>query len=362
MKLDQVSSLFDDPGPFATAYTEVSRAQEDGDRLAELAARAAYDDLLGQGAPEGVAEQVRERLAAPTHRPAPVSRCVVATERGVLLDELTAVHRAQPRHSWDMLPDLAEWVQDASLVVPYVLALVDHAGGRVQTFAHGGPGPEADAEVTDDDPHLQKVSAGGWSQQRWQRSTEEVWARNAGEVAKEIRRQVAGGPDLLVLAGDVQSRQIVEDELDNLSAEVVQLHRGSRAEDGGDEALEEEIREVLRGRLITDRLQRLHELGQQLGRGTRVAVGVNDIAEAFVRGQVDTLYLDPHQAAEHELDPAAYPGLALGAVVLSGPVRADLVFVAAACLTSADVITAGTDHLFGTPVAAVLRWDQTGPH
>lgn len=42
---------------------------------------------------------------------------------------------------------------------------------------------------------------------------------------------------------------------------------------------------------------------------------------------------------------------------MTGPLRADQAMVALACLTSADVITAGTEHLFGTPVAAVLRWD-----
>ena len=356
MRLDRIKALFDDHGPFASAYAEVSRAQEDGDTLADLAARAAYDDLVQQGAPEAVAAQVRDRLAASTHRPAPVSRCVVASERGVLLDELTAVHRADPRHSWAVLPDLAHWVQDASLVVPYVLALVDHAGGRVQTFTDGSPRPTQQAELTDDSDHIQKVSAGGWSQQRWQRSTEEVWARNARDVAKEIRRQVAGGPDLLVLAGDVRSRQLVEGDLENLPAEVVQLDHGSRSADGGEEALQHEIREVLRGRLIADRLDRLHELGQQLGRGTRMAVGVHDVAEAFVLGQVDTLYVDPVTAAEHQLDPAQFPGLTLGAASVTGPVPADRAFIAAACLTDADVITAGTEHLFGTPVAAVLRW------
>ena len=360
MKLDRIKDLFDDPGPFASAYAEVSRAQHDGDTLAELAARAAYDNLVEQGAPEGVAAQVRDRLAASTHRPAPVSRCVVVSERGVLFDELTAVHRPQPRHSWGALPDLASWVQDASLVVPYVLALVDHTGGRVQTFADGSPRPAQEAEITDDSDHVQKVSAGGWSQQRWQRSTEEVWARNAEDVVQEIQRQVAGGPDLLVLAGDVQSRQLVEGELGDVRAEVVQLERGSRSEDGGDEALEHEIREVLRGRLITERLDRLHELGQQLGRGTRMAVGVRDVAEAFVLGQVDTLYVDPVTAADHQVDPADFPGLTFGAAAISGPVSADRALIAAACLTDADVITAGTEHLFGTPVAAVLRWDQSG--
>ena len=245
-------------------------------------------------------------------------------------------------------------------MVPFVLALVDHAGGRVQTFDDGWAKPIGRPRSPTTRIMCRRFPPAAGLQQRWQRSTEEVWARNAGEVVEEIRRQVTNGPNLLVLAGDVQSRQLVEGELDNLRADVVQLDRGSRAEDGGDEALQDEIREVLRGQLIASRLDRLHELGQQLGRGTRMAVGVHDVAEAFVLGQVDTLYLDPVQSTEHELDPAAYPGLTFGAVQVSGPVRADRALIAAACLTDADVITAGTEHLFGTPVAAVLRWDQAG--
>lgn len=160
-----------------------------------------------------------------------------------------------------------------------------------------------------------------------------------------------------MLAGDVQSRRLVEGELEHVGTEVVQLDHGGRAKDGGDAALADEIRDVLRGRLITSRLERLHELGHQLGRGDRLAAGIGDVADAFVRGQVDTLYLDPHTSAEQELDPAAYPGLAFGAIEATGPLRADQAMVALACLTSADVITAGTEHLFGTPVAAVFRWD-----
>lgn len=355
MKLDRISALFDDPGPFASAYVEVSRA-DTGGHAVELAARAAHDELVGLGAPAGLAEEVRGRLAIVAHWAAPVSRCVVVSERGILLDELTAVHRAQPSHAFGPLPDLAEWVQDASIVVPYVLALVDHRGGRVETYADGGAQPSRTDDVTDDSPWIHRVSDGGMSEARMQRSTDEVWAANARAISTEIRRQVTAGPDLLVLAGDVRSRQLVADDLSDLSAQVVQLEHGGRAEDGGDAALQGEIREVLRGALITERLDRLHELGQQLGRGDRMAAGVGDVAEAFVRGQVDTLYLDPKAAAEHELDPAAYPGLSFGAVEVSGRVRADQAMVALACLTSADVITAGTEHLFGTPVAAVLRW------
>ena len=38
--------------------------------------------------------------------------------------------------------------------------------------------------------------------------------------------------------------------------------------------------------------------------------------------------------------------------------RADRVLVAAACLTDAELVVAHTSQLVGTPVAAILRWDQ----
>ena len=41
MELDRISTLYSDPGPFASAYVEVSREQQDGNRLAALQARAA---------------------------------------------------------------------------------------------------------------------------------------------------------------------------------------------------------------------------------------------------------------------------------------------------------------------------------
>ena len=264
MKLDRIKDLFDDPGPFASAYAEVSRAQHDGDTLAELAARAAYDDLVGQGAPEGVSAQVRDRLAASTHRPAPVSRCVVVSERGVLLDELTAVHRPQPRHSWGALPDLASWVQDASLVVPYVLALVDHTGGRVQTFADGSPRPEREAEITDDSDHVQKVSAGGWS-------AATVAAVDRGGLGPQRRgrrcRKFSGRWPAARTCWCWPATSSPGSWWRASSATCAPRWSSSSAVVGRRTAAtrrwREGIREVLRGRLITERLDRLRELGQQ---------------------------------------------------------------------------------------------------
>ena len=44
-----------------------------------------------------------------------------------------------------------------------------------------------------------------------------------------------------------------------------------------------------------------------------MAIGVRDVADAFVRGQVDRLMLDPQAAAvSFTLRPSDHPGLALG--------------------------------------------------
>ena len=106
------------------------------------------------------------------------------------------------------------------------------------------------------------------------------------------------------------------------------------------------------------RLSLHHELKDRLGQDRAVATGVRDVADAFVRGQVDTLLLDPQAAAELTLDPADHPGLVVGPGVPDGPLRADQALVAAAVLTGAQVAVAPRAVLGGTPVAALLRWDQ----
>src|SRR3954454_14925287 len=131
MKTDRIAELYNDPGPFASAYVEVSKEIEQGDKVAELAARSACDQIAAQGAPKSVVDAVFTRLSEDTHLPAPVSRCVVATERGVLLDELSPSHRPVPVGVWDALPDLADWIGDKDNSIPFVLALVDHEGGDV---------------------------------------------------------------------------------------------------------------------------------------------------------------------------------------------------------------------------------------
>jgi len=110
--------------------------------------------------------------------------------------------------------------------------------------------------------------------------------------------------------------------------------------------------------VVERRISLSHELKDRLGRDHAVATGVRDVADAFVRGQVQTLVLDPAQAAELTLDPADHPGLAVGPADAVGPLRADQALIAAAALTSAEVAVVPRTVIGGIPVAALLRWDQ----
>ena len=359
MKSDRLTSIYADPGPYASAYVEVSRDQEQGNRVVDLAVRAAREELAAQGAPPAVLQEVEERLGRSTGQPAPISRCVVASERGILFDQLARSHRAQQVATWGPLPDVAAWLRDASQQVPFVLALVDHEGGDVTTYSAETMGPEREVTVGEPSNYEHKVRGGGWSHLNWQRSAETVWARNAAEVATEIERQVRSGPQLVIMAGDVHSRGDVTEQLpDTISADVAVLDRSGRPVDGGDDALAADVQSVLRDVVVSKQLGIVHELKARMGRGESFAIGVRDVTDAFVRGQVDRLMLDPDVASEFTLKPSDHPGLELGIDSVSGKLRADQALIAAACMTDADIVIATAATMGGAPAAALLRWNQ----
>lgn len=366
MKLPAMSQvLTNDPGPFATAYADVSRVAAAGDDRVGLTARAAHDALVEQGCPTPVAEAVRDALGASAHAGGEVARVVVASEQGVVFSALVRGRRPQPSTSWGPLPDLGPWLSDAVLVTPFVLARVDHAGGSVATYGDGTSDPlREEDEAAGDSNFLHKAGGGGMSYGRHEHSVEEEWKRSADAVAAEVERQVDAGPSLVLVAGEPDSVSELRAKLAHLQAEIVELPGGRRTEDGGEEAFDEEITEALRGRAVTANLDVLDQLKQRLGEhaqgeSTRGLTGIGEVLDALVRGQVDTLLLDPPAAAEQSVDVSEHPGLSLGAVQPSGSLPADQVLVALAALTDADVRVERSRTLSGAPAAALLRWDNT---
>jgi hypothetical protein len=361
MHTSTLSPALQGTGPFATVLTDVSQDTESGRHEHELRIRAASQQLAEQGAPAEVVDAVAARLNETVHLPAPQARIVVATPEGVAYDDVALTRIDQPVATWSPLPDLAAWVTHRDATLPFVLALVDHEGGDISLWDSDVPEPETETSAGGELLYVHKVPTGGWAAINYQHSSENVWHHNADAVAAEITKLVrAHGHPLVLLGGDPASVSMVRKDLAELPATVVELEHAQRASDGGDETIAQGIREALLGEVVRRRTELTHRLREALGRGEGAATGVRDVAEAFVRGQVETLLLDPTALAEHELDPSTVPGLAFGAAQPSGPVRADLALVAAAVLTDADVSTLPRAALGGAPVAALLRWSQTG--
>ena len=360
MRTDRIAHLYADPGPFATALVDVSRDSEDGRRQVERHLRSVRDQLVQRGASEEVVTAIGQRVTDDAREPAPVSRFLVATERGVLLDELVRDRTDEPTARWDALPDLASWIATQDDLMPFVLALVDHTGGDVSTYESNAIRPELETSVGGEIEHVHKYGGGGWAHMRYQNVTENVWRRNAEAVVDQIRSHVSDGLRLVLLAGDPQSRAQVRHLLGDRGAEtVMELQTGARSADGGDEAFEKAMSEALHQVAVDRRLELVRTLQERRGRNEAVAVGIPAVVDAFVRGQVATLILDPDRASEEEVDPRDHRGLTLGAVTdLNRAVRADLVLVAAAALTGADVTIADDAVLGDEPAVALLRWDQ----
>jgi hypothetical protein len=355
MDTASLSPVFSAKGPFATVLLDVSHDSENAEQEHDLRVRSACEALSEQGAEESLVETVRSRIGEKVTRPAPVARFVVASADGIVLDELAGFRVDQPVASYGALPDLAGWIAHKDGTRSFVLAVVDHVGGDVAVYDSDVPAPEEEANVEGQTHHAHKVPVGGWSALRYQHVTENVWAENAAKVADEIAKHVQAGQDLVLLAGDPQSRPLVRERLEGTTATVRELESGTRADDGGDEAMQQAIREALLDDVVQRRVALSHELKDRLGRENAVATGVRDVADAFVRGQVDTLLLDPAGARELTVDTTQHPGLAVG---VEGELPADRALVAAAVLTGAAISVSPSATLGGAPVAALLRWHQ----
>ncbi|MEU0090691.1 Vms1/Ankzf1 family peptidyl-tRNA hydrolase [Kribbella sp. NPDC006257] len=265
MDASRLNTVFEADGPFATATVDVSHDSESGAQEHELRVRSVCEQLTQQGAGETVVQQVAGRLIEQVGEPAPVARTVVANAGGVVFDETFHERIDQPSVHWGPLPELSGWIRSAERNIRFVLALVDHKGGDIAVYQSDVPEPESETSAGGETTHVHKVPVGGWSALRYQHETENVWRRNAQAVTEELDSVIASGVRLVLLAGDPRSVAEVEERLKKPQATVVRLETGSRAEDGGDEAQQQAIREALLEYAVARKLELHHQLQDRLG-------------------------------------------------------------------------------------------------
>jgi hypothetical protein len=356
------------PGPFASVYLDTSQAVENADKESELRWQHQRHLLADQGADRATLEALNEAVAAYPPQVRSSGRVLVAAAGGrMLLDrELPAAPRRQIA-AWAPLPHLMPLLAQSPDTVPHVVAVVDRIGAEVTAYGPRGR-PVAGVEVEGEDHPIRKVQPGGWSQQRFQRRAENLWERNAKDVAERVDAMVEStGARLLVLAGDVRARGALLNALPTRSqALAVASEAGSRAPGASADSLRREVHRLVESARDAEYADLLATWASEYGRRDRAVDGMRAVVAALAEAQVQTLVIrdDPHSNAELWVGPEPLQlgttpdgvrGLGVGEPVRA---RADAALVRAAVAGRVELVVLPEQ---GHPAADAIGAPRSSP-
>jgi hypothetical protein len=354
--------------PVASLYARLDVLGEDARdlRWRQTAAR-----LLEGGASEDTVETLHARLLAWPEEPAVL--VAFATADGRLLHEL----RLTGAGVTDAFGDLVDWSAPARLVPalawadahpPYVLAVVDRAGGDVTSCAGGGL-PAYTETVDGPEDELGRNVPGSWSQPEYRRHSEESWRRNAERVAQHVTQQLeAVAAQVLVLSGDVHAMAMMTERLHLPPGLLVEHITGSRSPDGSQATRGQLVDTVLHTAAAEQTRSLLEHLHAHLEPGGVAVDGDDATLEALAAGRVATLLvtdaLDTDRVAWFGASPTEVYASHRDAVVSDQPVRQGRlvdVAVRSALLGGARVrvVPAGSPGGLTEDIAALCRYGTT---
>jgi hypothetical protein len=246
---------------------------------------------------------------------------------------------------------------------PHIVLRVARADADLTVVAPDG---ESRQELHGDRWPLTKVRSGGWSQRRIQARAENLWEKNAKEVAERVDSWVAEvDPAFVAVRGDVRAKAALLEHLGSrTAAKVVDLDDLPGDPDAG-------LAEVIAKHAADDDAVVIDRLRAGLGRRQGAVQGLGDVVAAARWAQIETLVLENELCATTRLsagpepldvgiDPADLPG------VDAVSDRADAVLIRALAATDADLVLARPGGIgLRDGVGAVLRYTDpstTGPH
>lgn len=302
MDLSFLSPVVAHAGPVGAVHVDASRNSENAEHLVQLRWAEAEAELEQAGAPEGVVALLRERATAADGVAGNHGRTVVADGSTVLLDVATPVPPVHGTGSYGAVPQLFPLVRGLDTVVSHFLVEVDHVGADIHVVDPRGR-EVADLEVEGSHNVLHRYGGGGWSHRRFQMRALDSFERNAEAVLDKLEDlRVKHSPAVVLLTGDPKSTGIIRDKAGTeLSALLIELEHGGRAEGIDRDALAEEIDSVLSQHRQTQMAETLARFEQDRGRGRAAVDGLGEVVRALQAGAVDTLLLVDDPSASHTL-------------------------------------------------------------
>jgi len=230
----------------------------------------------------------------------------VANADGVLLNDSWDATATPGRAAhFTAEPELGAYVREQAMAVRMLVAIASQKGAVVRrVVASASLGVEEGSEQvvgTASDESVHKPREGGFSHSRIQRRADEAVKQNVREVAEHLREEAERWhPDLVVLAGEVQGRTTLRDELPKALEEI---HTETDAGGIDDDAAEEALATALRG-IASDfhsqRTQRYTDRFEHAREHNQAAEGVDNVLRAAEMGAVETLLLSRHRVVASE--------------------------------------------------------------
>ncbi|RFA06695.1 hypothetical protein B7R21_18715 [Subtercola boreus] len=332
------------PGPRARSIT----------RALEAAGSPASDVTLIEGI---LAEHAEDREQVP--------RFLLVRDGKLVIDEfLFGNDMHSDEAGYDRLPNLIPLIVQRQSMVPYVVLEASAGGGRIRTFLSGREHSDSDERMIGEAEHLHEAKGGGLSHRPHAHHTEEIWKRNASELAQAVNELIVRNRvHLLVVTGDPHVVDLVAAALTApAKAILVTLGSDTLAAGASDEQLDELVSTSLA------RLRRTHQ--EDVISRAAMQEGVDNsgtdhrlqpLVHALQQATVDTLLLDLEALGTHTLlaldgPPwiAAVPSETFGtAIVESAPAAEALTRAAIATGAEVTVVEHGTlpDHA----AAALIR-------
>ncbi|MGN7202346.1 baeRF2 domain-containing protein [Arthrobacter sp. SAFR-044] len=365
------ADLYRTPGPWCTAYVNAGTGTVDTLEAGDVRPGNTRAQLEAKGATPADIEAMEQALKPAAGVPSPVARFALVHAGKTEVNEVLPGGLVLPeRLAVEPVPDLLPLVKHRPEDLAYVVAEVSREHGEIRLYRAGSGVPAGVQEVEGESEHVHKFHGGGWSELRFQHHTEDVWRRNADEVAGEIDRVASSsGARLIVLAGDVRARGLVKDNLSEASRTLVSEVDSHTHTAGADSAnLEDQVNRHVAELWAEEQKAVMDRLAVQEGQANpEAAHGIGAVVHALQQAQVELLILDDAVLSGRTLlaldaEPwiATAKDEALAAGIL-GEVPAPAALLRAAALTDARVLLVPGPVLpEGVPAAALLRW-SSGP-
>ncbi|GAA1846629.1 Vms1/Ankzf1 family peptidyl-tRNA hydrolase [Brevibacterium marinum] len=341
MNLENLRTVYDNQGPFATIYLEGRSPAADAEQQVRLRWDELRQNLTDAGAPDQILSHIDDTLIVDDITEVQTDgRIVVANTSGVVLDEhWDAALGAGDIAHYAQVPELGAYIRENSRLVDVVLIIADQEGATIREL-RVSPQHEAkqhdESHISgDNDEEIHAPREGALSHNQIRRRVDEIVKDNARAVADHVDEIVRSRtPDIVVVAGEVQGRTAVKAELSTRVDELLEeTSQGGTDDDAAEEALYAAVKSFASDYVQKKQTEQNENLSYSKAHDL-AAEGREQVSQAVQRGAAATVLLNYDAGSEDE-----------------GTILAEAV------LSSAEVGLIDTEATDG--IAAILRYDAS---